>query len=53
MLSGSAREDSGTIWYPGDLLRNPKGSRHSFEVLGDEPFVFVVVLDDWIEYVKT
>ena len=52
VLSGSAREDSGTVWYPGDLVRNPEGSRHSFEVLGDEAFVFVVVLDDWIEYEK-
>ena len=49
VLSGCAREDGGRLWNPGDLVRNTRGSEHSFEVIGDEPFVFVVVLDDWIE----
>lgn len=50
VLWGSAREDTGRLWEPGDLIYNAGGSGHAFEVLGSEPFVFVTVLADWIEF---
>ena len=50
VLEGTAREDTGRIWAPGDLLLHPAGSRHEFTALGPEPFVFVVVLHGEIDH---
>lgn len=50
VLQGTAREDSGRLWAPGDVVRSPEGSRHSFTALGPEPFVFVVVVHDGIDH---
>ena len=50
VLQGTAREDTGHIWAPGDLVGNLADSRHSFTALGPEPFVFLVVVNDGIEH---
>ncbi len=50
VLQGNAEEDSGRVWRPGDLVRNPAGSVHAFRALGPEPFVFAVVLHDGIDF---
>lgn len=50
VLHGSALEDSGRVLAPGDLVHHPAGSRHSFQALGREPFVFAVVLREGIEF---
>ncbi len=49
VLAGRAQEDSGRFWEPGDILHEPPGSVHGFRALGDEPFVFAVVLHEGIE----
>ena len=50
ILRGRAEEEhSGVVWEPGDLVQRPAGSVHAFRVLGDEPFVFAVVLYEGIE----
>ena len=49
VLSGSAEEDSGEVWLPGDLAIREAGSVHGFRALGDEPFVFAVILNGGIE----
>lgn len=43
-LQGRAREDGGRIFEPGDLVHRGPGSRHAFQSIGDEPYVFAVVL---------
>ncbi len=49
-LQGTAREDSGRVWAPGDVVRNAAGSEHRFQALGPEPFVFIAVLYGGIEH---
>ena len=44
VLQGRCIEHTGIISRPGDLVHKSTGSRHSFRVLDDEPFVFAVVL---------
>lgn len=43
-LQGRAREDGGRIFEPGELIHRAPGSRHGFRSIGDEPYVFAVVL---------
>lgn len=50
VLQGTAREDSGRLWAPGDVVQSPEGSRHSFRALGPQPFVFVVAVHGGIEH---
>jgi len=53
ILQGRAEElDSGDIWVPGDLVHRPAGSKHRFRALGDEPFVFAVILHAPIELIE-
>ena len=55
VLQGEARDDKGYIFAPGDRFHFSAGSRHSFYILGDETFVFAVVLDKknkWL-WIKT
>ena len=55
VLQGEARDDKGYIFAPGDRFHFSAGSRHSFHILGDETFVFAVVLDKknkWL-WIKT
>jgi quercetin dioxygenase-like cupin family protein len=55
VLQGYARDDKGNILRAGDLFHLPAGSRHSFRILGDESFIFAVVLEKdnrWL-FVKT
>ena len=49
MLSGSAEEDNGLIWLPGDLVVRDAESEHAFRALPDEPLLFAVVLEGGIE----
>jgi putative transcriptional regulator len=50
VLRGRAEEDeTGAVWEPGDLVHRAADSVHAFRVLGDEPFVFAIVLHDGIE----
>lgn len=44
ILQGSARDDSGNILAAGDISHSLAGSSHSFRILGEEIFVFAVVL---------
>lgn len=44
VLQGEAQEDSGQILRPGDLHFGAAGTSHTFKTLGDEPFIFAVVL---------
>lgn len=44
VLQGQAQEDSGEILRPGDLHLGAAGTSHTFKTLGDEPFIFAVVL---------
>ncbi len=44
VLQGQCIEHTGIISRPGDLVHKSTGSKHSFRVLDDEPFVFAVVL---------
>jgi len=54
VLAGSAvEEETGVVWEPGDIVHNAAGSTHAFRAIGDEPFVFAVVLADGIEIVET
>jgi putative transcriptional regulator len=48
-LAGSAREDGGEVWLPGDLVVREPGSAHSFLALGDEPYLFAAVLFEGLE----
>ena len=49
VLSGDAREDTGESWTSGDMTLRTAGSRHSFEEIGDVPFVFATVQHGGIE----
>lgn len=51
ILAGRAVERGGVMFEPGDVVVRAAGSVHDFEAVGDEPFVFVVVLEDGIEFV--
>ncbi len=56
VIQGRAQEDSGKVWAPGDLVYRAPDSAHSFRVIGDEPFIYAVVLQDgfeWSEEVNT
>ncbi len=44
ILQGFAIDDSGNELAAGDLFHFHKGSSHSFRIIGDETFVFAVVL---------
>jgi quercetin dioxygenase-like cupin family protein len=44
VLQGRAREHTGCIFQPGDLLFCEADSEHAFVTLGAEPFVFAVLL---------
>ena len=50
VLQGEGLEDTGRHWEPGDLIRNPAGSAHSFRSVGEEPFVFAIVLHAGIRF---
>lgn len=55
ILQGQAQDDRNRIFSAGDLVHLPKGSRHSFYILGDEPYIFAIVLqkdNKWL-FVKT
>jgi anti-sigma factor ChrR (cupin superfamily) len=52
VLQGLAREDSGRIFRPGDLIHRAPGTTHTFRTSGDEPFVFAVVLFEGLEWVS-
>lgn len=52
VLQGRAVTDDGTVWSPGDLIHSPTGSAHGFEVQGELPFVFAIVLHEGIEPVR-
>lgn len=49
VLSGSAEEDSGEVWLPGDLIIRETGSVHGFHVLGNEPCSLAVILHGGIQ----
>jgi quercetin dioxygenase-like cupin family protein len=49
VLSGSAEEDTGQLWLPGDLMLREADSVHAFRALADEPLLFAVVLEGGIE----
>lgn len=52
VLSGRAEEEgTGRCLAPGDFDEQPPGSAHAFRALGDEPFVFAVLLQGPIEFV--
>lgn len=52
VLAGSAREEeTGEVWLPGDLVVREPGSRHAYHTLGDEPYLFAVLLRGGIEFV--
>ena len=44
VLKGVARDDAAREFSAGDMLLFSAGSQHSFRILGDETFVFAVVL---------
>ncbi len=44
VLQGRAQEDSGRILEPGDLDYGKAGTTHTFRTLGEESFIFAVVL---------
>ncbi len=50
VLQGGARENSGHLLQPGDLLISTAGSEHAFKSLGPEPFVFAVLLEKEIKW---
>jgi quercetin dioxygenase-like cupin family protein len=52
ILQGSIREDDGKVWSPGDLIYKAADSAHSFQVLGDEPLVFAVILHKGFEWIS-
>jgi quercetin dioxygenase-like cupin family protein len=49
ILAGSAEEEGGERWEPGDLVHRPPGTRHAFRSVGPTPLVFAVVLHGGIE----
>lgn len=49
VVQGEGREDDGTTWHPGDLLRNPADSRHAITSVGTEPLVFLAAAHHGIE----
>jgi quercetin dioxygenase-like cupin family protein len=49
ILAGSAEEESGERWEPGDLVHRPPGSCHAFRAVGASPLVFAVVLRGGID----
>ncbi len=52
VLQGRGQEDTGRVWEPGDVIRNPAGSSHAFRAISDEPFVFVVVVHEGIRFTR-
>lgn len=50
-LSGSAEEDNGELWLPGDLVIREAGSVHGFRALGSDPFLFAVILNGGIDLI--
>ena len=52
VLQGEAREDSGRLFQPGDLIHKAPGSVHSFRILGEQPFVFAVVVFEGVAWKK-
>ncbi len=44
VLQGFARDDKARVITTGDIFEYSKGSSHSFRVIGDEDFIFAVVL---------
>jgi quercetin dioxygenase-like cupin family protein len=52
VLSGRGEEDTGRVWEPGDVIRNPAGSSHSFRAISEEPFLFVVVVHEGIRFAR-
>ena len=44
VLQGQAKDDSGNILSAGDRFVSGAGSKHSFRILGDEVFIFAVLL---------
>lgn len=44
VLQGRAREDDGEELVVGDLVHRAPGTRHTITAVGDEPYVFAVVL---------
>jgi quercetin dioxygenase-like cupin family protein len=53
VLSGSALEDGGDVWLPGDLVVRDEENVHGYRAIGDEPYLFAVVLHGGIEVVKS
>jgi hypothetical protein len=51
VLAGTAVEDTGATWLPGDLLIREEGTAHAYRSVGDEPYLFAVVLHGGIELV--
>lgn len=43
VLQGACRDSNGRVYGAGDRVLNPAGSDHSFETIGNRPFIFVVV----------
>jgi quercetin dioxygenase-like cupin family protein len=51
-LAGAGMEDGGDTWLPGDLVIREAGSVHGYRAVGDEPYLFAVVLHGGIDLVK-
>lgn len=51
VLAGSAEEDGGDLWLPGDLVIREADSIHGFRASAHEPYLFAVVLHGGIELV--
>ena len=45
VLNGVAQDDHGNVFQPGDMFLFTKTSRHSFCIIGDQTFIFAVVLN--------
>ena len=43
VLQGEARENTGRTPKPGDIVYQPANSKHTFEVVGDAPFIFFAI----------
>jgi quercetin dioxygenase-like cupin family protein len=50
VIQGLGEEDTGRLWRPGDLVQSSAGSSHAYRSIGDEPFVFAVVLYGGIRF---
>lgn len=53
VLAGSAMEDGGEVWLPGDLVIREEDSVHGFRAVGDEPYLFAVVLHGGIDVIRS